>query len=180
MQKLKKNKSQEDFTDISIHQIISVGGKSNAARVQKFCHYISLPCLCLLNLDAAVKFDIEQLNKFQGFDEDLQSMCQKTLEQLFKNLESKLKVFIWKDGTLEDAILSSENCNVEIASPRGKKELTPTILKSILKEPIDGNKRKSFYTGLMKVDEIKRLIKFIEDNTPTIKPTGAGLDTKCN
>lgn len=181
----KDNKSQEDFANGSTHQIISVGGKSNAARVQRFCNYINLPCLCLLDLDAAVKFDILSIKQFEGFNEDLQSMYQDTLEktktefeQFFMELESQLKVFIWKDGALEDAILSSANCNAEIASALGKEGLNPKKLEKILIEPMDGNKRKSFYTELMKVDEIKRFIKFIEDNTCSSKPTGASVDTQ--
>lgn len=89
------------------------------------------------------------------------------MSNFFIKLESQLKVFIWKDGELEDAILSSTNCNAEIASALGKKELNPSELQKILKEPIDCNKRKEFYTELMKVNEIKRFIKFIEDNTCT-------------
>lgn len=166
--------SKEDFTYISTNQIISVGGKDNAARVQRFCACINLSCLCLLDLDAAVKFNIKPLKDFKGFEESLHTMYQETLVrtkekfwQFLKKLESELRVFIWKDGTLEDAILSSESCNAEIASALGKKKLNPDSLKTMLKEQMDGNKRKAFYTALMKVDEIKRFIKFIENNTRT-------------
>lgn len=176
--------SKEDFTYISTNQIISVGGKDNAARVQRFCACINLSCLCLLDLDAAVKFNIKPLKDFKGFDESFQEMYQDTLLRTKKELcqflkkleESQLRVFIWRHGALEDAILSSESFNEEIASALGKKKINPDSLKTILKDPIDGNKRKTFYTALMKVDEIKRFIKFIEDNTSTSKPTGAGVD----
>lgn len=169
-QKLEKRKSQKDFTDISIHQIISVRGKSNVPRVQRFCNFISLPCLSLLDLDAVNTGEITQ---FKGYGEDLKNMyenaiTEKKFEQFLKNLESQLKVFVWRDGALEDAILSSKDRNAEIAKELGETGLHSTSLKTILKEPIDGSKRKGFYTELMKVDEIKRFIKFIEDNTPTI------------
>lgn len=175
--------SKEDVTYISTHQIISVGGKDNVARVQRFCYCINLHCLCLLDLDAAVKFNIKPLKDFEGFDESFHKMYQDTLvrtkeelRQFLKKLESQLRVFIWRDGALEDAILSFASCNAEIASALGIKELKLRRLKAILKEPIDGKKRKTFYTKLMEVDEIKRLIKFIEDNSRTSKPTGAGVD----
>lgn len=175
--------SKEDFTYIFTHQIISVGGRDNVARVQRFCASINLPCLCLLDLDAAVKFKINPIQKFKGFNEGFHEMYQETLAstkkelwQFLKELETQLKVFIWRDGALEDAILSSEICKTEIASVFGKKGLNPTKLKTILSEQIDSNKRKRFYTKLMEVDEIKRFIKFIEDNTHTSKPTGAGVD----
>lgn len=174
---LTENKeSKEDSTKfyMSIHQIISVGGKNNAARVQRFCNYINLPCLSLLDLDAAVKFEIEPLKNFTGFDDNLLETYQNTLVktkkefwQFLEKLESQLNVFIWKDGALEDAILSSETCIAEIASALGKEKLNPDSLKQILGKQIDSNKRKRFYTALMKVDEIKRFIKFIEDNTNT-------------
>lgn len=175
--------SKEDFTYISTNQIISVGGKDNVARVQRFCACINLPCLCLLDLDAAVKFNINPIQKFKGFNEDFLKMYQETfvrtkeeLWQFLKELETQLKVFIWRDGALEDAILSSKICKTEIASVFGKTDLNQTQLKTILSEQIDSNKRKRFYTKLMEVDEIKRFIKFIEDNTHTSKPTGAGVD----
>lgn len=61
--KIEKSRSQKDFTDISIHQIISVRGKSNVARVQRFCIDINLPCLCLLDIDA-LNFDTGEIKKF--------------------------------------------------------------------------------------------------------------------
>lgn len=187
-QKLKENKSSlEEFTDISIHQIIPVGGCSNAAKVQKFCNDINLPCLCLLDLDAAVKFNFEQIKKFESFDMKWQEMFKQTREsyekeskQFFEKLQSQLKVFIWKHGALEHAILSSANCIEGIAEALGVsvRELNPIRLKTKLKERIDDERRKRFYTELMKVDEIKRFIEFMEDNTCTIEPTGAGVNTQ--
>lgn len=183
----KDNQSQEGFANGSTHQIISVGGKSNAARVRRFCNYINLPCLCLLDLDAAFKFDIEPIKQFEGFNDELQSMFHDTLkntktefEKFFKKLESKLNLFIWKDGALEDAILSSTGCNAEIAEALGitPDKLNSARLKNILKEPIDGDKRKRFYTKLMKVDEIKRFITFIENDIRPSNPTVAGVDTQ--
>lgn len=101
-------------------------------------------------------------------------------ENFFKELESKLKVFIWKDGALEDAILSSEDCNAKIANALGitRGKLNSSRLKTILKEPIDGDTRKAFYTELMEVGEIKRFIKFIEDDIRPSNPTVAGVDTQ--
>lgn len=81
---------------------------------------------------------------------------------------------------MEDAILSSEDCNAEIADALGTttSELNSARLKNILKEPIDGDKRKGFYTKLMKVDEVKRFIRFIENDIHPSNPTVAGVDTQ--
>lgn len=114
------------------------------------------------------------------FQETLASYKEES-KHFFEKLESQLKVFIWKHGALEDAILSSADCNEGIASALGmKEELNPRRIKTKLKERIDDVKRKGFYTELMKVGEIKRFIKFIKDNTRTNKPTGAGVDTQWN
>lgn len=100
--------------------------------------------------------------------------------QFFEKLKSQLKVFIWKHGALEHAILSSEKCKEGIAKALGVSvsELNPKRLKTKLRERIEDEKRKTFYTELMKVDEIKRFIELMEDNTCTIKPTGAGVNTQ--
>lgn len=105
---------------------------------------------------------------------------EKESKQFFEKLESDLQVFIWKHGALEHAILSSANCTEGIAEALGESvsELNPKRLKTKLKEQIDDEKRKKFYTELMEVDEIKRFIEFMEDNTCTIKPTGAGVNTQ--
>lgn len=41
--------------NISTHQIIPIGGCDNIERVQAFCDYIDLPCLCLLDRDKVVR-----------------------------------------------------------------------------------------------------------------------------
>lgn len=134
---MKKNKSSpEQFTDIPIHQIIPVGGCSNAAKLRKFCNDIHLPCLCILDLDAAFKLNIEKMKKFEDFDIDSQEMFKQTLdnykresEDFLNKLESDLQVFIWKHGALEDAILSSENHKPAIAEALNETKLNSKRLK---------------------------------------------------
>lgn len=169
-------KSPEDFTDLSIYQIIPVGGCSNAAKIQQFCKYINLPCLCLLDLDAAVKLNIEKIQKFEDFKKDWREMFKQTLasfeqdsQNFFEKLQSDLKVFVWKHGGLEDAILSSADNNKEIAKALGipVNGLKSGRLKDKLKKRIDDGKE--FYTALIQVPEIDRFISFIETETRKLK-----------
>lgn len=165
-----QNNEKNKFTDISIHQIIPVGGCGNAAKLRKFCNNIHLPCLCILDLDAGAKLNIGKLKKFEDFDIDCEEMFKQTLENyeresedFLNKLESDLQVFIWKHGALEDAILSSAN-HKAIAEAFNETELKPKKLKDKLRERMDDNTRKKFFNAIMDVREITRLIEFIEKN----------------
>lgn len=39
---------------MTAYQIIPIGGCDNIEKVQAFCDYIDLPCLCLLDRDKAI------------------------------------------------------------------------------------------------------------------------------
>lgn len=49
------NKKDDFQIDRTIFQVIFVGGCDNMKRVQKFCKYINLPCMCLFDLDKVAK-----------------------------------------------------------------------------------------------------------------------------
>lgn len=74
-------------------------------------------------------------------------------------LKSTGKIFIWKCGDLEDAILSSGD---KIVKSLNMKDVTKSKLNNKIKERLDEKERQSFYTELIKVDEIKRFIAFME------------------
>lgn len=87
-----------------------------------------------------------------------------------KSLESQRNTFIWRHGALENAILSSENWNEKICKSLNINTITNTELKDQieklkkkLKERLDEKQRKEFYIYLMKVDEIRRFITFLEE-----------------
>lgn len=94
-----------DFSigNISTHQIIPIGGCDNVDKLQSFCDYINVPCLCLLDRDKVIKNEkdkptfwgkrkdrvainmIEKINKIRGpeqFD---------FFEDYMESLQSKLK-----------------------------------------------------------------------------------------
>lgn len=164
--------------DITTYQIIPVGGCENTKKVQSFCNFINLPCLCLWDLDKVVKFDKEtcQIQDFLEigkvnrdklkaiyFDKPLSLLidCDEDFETITTSLEQQ-KMFVWRHGAVEDAILSSKNRIEEICSSINRPSLTNKSLKKKLKERLDEEERKAFYAQLMEVSEIQRFIRFME------------------
>ncbi|XP_065932252.1 uncharacterized protein [Magallana gigas] len=168
----------ELYKDITTYQIIPVGGCENTKKIQSFCYFINLPCLCLWDLDKVVKFD-KQTCKIQDFleignvskdklkakyfDKELSYLigCDEDFETISTSLEQR-KMFVWRHGTVEDAILSSRNRYEEICSSINCPSLTNKSLKKKLKERLDEEERKTFYSQLMEVSEIQRFIRFME------------------
>lgn len=80
-----------------------------------------------------------------------------------KSLESNRNTFIWRHGTVEDAVLSCPNRINDICDSLDCETLTAKDLKKKLKERLNEKQRKAFYFHLMKVDEIRRFITFMEE-----------------
>lgn len=172
-------------TDITTYQVISVNGCENMKRVKLFCDEMHLPCLCLFDLDTIVncrddkKSSEKDTKPIKGFSkignqEDLSKYVGKRLSMFIahddslkavKSLESKENTFIWRHGAVEEAILSSPNSNLneEIAEIFCCVSLTPKILKTKLKERLTEEQWKSFYSKLLKVEEIDRFITFLKE-----------------
>lgn len=66
--KSKYKESEEDYLteNLTAHQIIPIGGCDNLEKVQAFCNYIDLPCLCLLDRDKAVGSEKDKKTKIWG------------------------------------------------------------------------------------------------------------------
>lgn len=58
--------------NVSTYQIIPIGGCENVEKVQAFCDYINLPCLCLLDRDKAVGGKNANKVKFWGKQKDIE------------------------------------------------------------------------------------------------------------
>lgn len=177
--------SGDDFTNISSYQIITIGGCENAGKVRKFCKFINLPCLCLLDRDKPLKVTDGIITDIWGIkdqvlkkdlkdryvDKELQLFlsCDEDFETFLEALKSKEKIFIWKCGDLEDAILSSPSSQNDIARSLNMEDVTKSKLKSKIRERLEEGERKAFYTELIKVDEIKRFIAFMEEEENELK-----------
>lgn len=141
--------------------------------------YINLTCLCLWDLDKVVKFDKKSrvIKEFVEIDKVSKETYNKKYRdkklssfidnedslKVAKLLESKRNTFIWRHGAVEDAILSSNNCEEIRKSLNGKKPFKPTHLKNRLKDRLHEGERKTFYAELLNVDEIDRFLKFIKE-----------------
>lgn len=177
--------SGNDFTNISSYQIITIGGCENAGKVQTFCNFINLPCLCLLDRDKPLKVKDGIITDIWGVkdqvlkkdlkdryvDKELQLFlsCDEDFEKFLEALKSKEKIFIWKCGDLEDAILSSASSQSFIASSLKMEDVTKSKLKGKIKERLKEEERQLFYSELIKVDEIKRFIAFMEEEENELK-----------
>lgn len=78
-------------------------------------------------------------------------------------LKLKEKIFIWKCGDLEDVILSFLSLKNDIVCLFKMEDVIKLKLKDKIKEWLEEGERKVFYIELIKVEEIKRFIVFMED-----------------
>ena len=173
-----------DQLDFTTNQIIPLGGCENAKKVRSFCKFIHLPCLCLLDLDkfVSVKKEDNTIENFKSipdkqYEEKLtDDFTTKHISSFFCNgfdefskfLKTEMDTFVWK-GTLEDAILSSDEHENDIAKSLG---LTFTSenpkerakqLKRKLKQRLTDEERQKVCTQLMKVPEIQRFLQFMKE-----------------
>ncbi|XP_061184586.1 uncharacterized protein LOC133192607 [Saccostrea echinata] len=187
----------KEKSDITTYQIIPIGGCQNAKDVLRFCKYINLPCSCLLDRDkfVSIKYlpvilDSEDqifsewvVECFLGMEEKVIELLAKKyvwkkesdfLEEGFQELSDHLReknIFVWKYGALEESILSTDKKNEHIAKPLKIDLSDPSNrckrLKRKLKERLDEKERRCFAKHISEVEEIKRFLKFMEDEENT-------------
>lgn len=168
------NASRDEVTHLSTYQVIDMGGFQNAAKTQLFCKQINLPCLCLMDLDTAVKVHDHKITRFMFLEgkeksdfkkylgEELSAFinCKEDFMKFSQILESKKNLFIWRYGTVEDAILSSGSVNDGIA--KALNMLDAEKLKERLQERLSEEERDMLSNELIKIEEIQRFIRFLK------------------
>lgn len=166
--------SSDKVTHLSTSQVVAMGGYKNAGKIQSFCEQINLPCLCLMDLDTAVKVHDHKITRFMYFKgEEMSNFkkyrgkelsafinCEEDFIKFSKILESHKNLFIWRYGTVEDAILSSGSVNDGIA--KAINILNAKILKNRLKKRLSEEEKDRFYNELIKIEEIQRFIRFLQ------------------
>lgn len=166
--------SSDKVTHLSTSQVVAMGGYKNAGKIQSFCEQINLPCLCLMDLDTAVKVHDHKITRFMYFKgEEMSNFkkyhgkepsafinCEEDFIKFSKILESHKNLFIWRYGTVEDAILSSGSVNDGIA--KAINILNAKILKNRLKKRLSEEEKDRFYNELIKIKEIQRFIRFLQ------------------
>ena len=184
--------------DITTYQIIPIGSCQNLPRVIKFCNFIELPCLCLIDLDYFVKVKDKKIEQFypkryetltngkeleeylnkECLNKELSTFLEGDFDKLSSSLEEK-KQFVWK-GDLEHAILSSKELHVEISSCLGNifdtsqnDDQKAKKLKEKLKSRLSYEERTAFSSLLMKVKEKDRFINFLKKITEAQRMMGS-------
>lgn len=115
------SKSFDENFSILSHEICSMGGKGRAKKIQRFCNALNIKFRLVLDRDA--KFTTESditaiLRSLKGEKEPKSCSISDFLENEFDEFSQYLakeeNVFIWKDGELEDFILSRSEKSLKI------------------------------------------------------------------
>lgn len=128
-----RSKSFDENFSILSHEICSMAGKSKAKKVQGFCNALNIKFRLVLDRDAMItteESDIKAIRRsLKGEEESISISISEFLEKEFYQFSSDLakedNLFIWKDGELEDFLLSKSEKSLkicEILSPGLKKK----------------------------------------------------------
>lgn len=104
--------------------------------------------------------DMSHFKNYIGKDLSAFINCKEDFMKFSQILESKKNLFIWRYGTVEDAILSSGSDNDGIA--KALNMLNAKLLKERLKERLSEEERDRFSNELIKIEEIQRFIRFLQ------------------
>lgn len=127
---------------------------------------LNVPCKVITGFSRIL--DKTNKKKFGRFIKDRKSLSSFIADgdslKAAKLLELKENTFIWSNGALENAILSSPELNEKIWEKLGLKDkpITAKNLKDNLTERLTVEQGKKLYAQLLAVTEIKRFIKFME------------------
>lgn len=155
----KSKESKEDYLteNMTAYQIIPIGGCDNIEKVQAFCDYIDLPCLCLLDRDKAIgKEKEDKKDKKDKID------------------QKKTKVtFLGKRKNIEDI----EKLEAEIRCTESAKFRTREICFETYMEALKSKKKKS--TSARKESKINEIISLRqkEKKDEDLKNYIEGLET---
>lgn len=170
-----------DNSEIMSHQIISMEGTSFKDALCEFCSEIDVKCCLILDRDVYIdideddkitnfKFLSEQCNDFVGhpissFLED----CNK-LKHFSDELKQKEKTFFWRDGQLEDFLLSktekrSTICNLLKVKYTDDIPTLKNSMKNALNMGLSQEKEENLATIIMDFDDIPRLMSFLKEHT---------------
>lgn len=117
--------NKDYFTkNISTHQIIPIDGCDNVDKVQTFCEYINLPCLCLLDRDK-VKKHFKEKGRFWGKRKD---------KNHIENLEKDLSIIRLKQ--FDDYIEALKSRRKKTTNPKTHRAISE-IISFRLKEKRD-------------------------------------------
>lgn len=172
-------KDAKEYSQIMSHQIISMEGKEFKDAICEFCTQINVKCSLLLDRDAFIDVDgngiitkfkykieiyVDYVNKpITNFLNDSDGF-QKFSDELKKNK----KTFIWKNGDLEDFLLSktkkrSDICNLLGVTIGNDIPILKQGIKNALKKGLSQRNEVDLATIIKNFDDISRLESFLKD-----------------
>lgn len=171
--------STDKYSQIMSHQMISMEGKEFKNALCKFCTEINVKCRLLLDRDAYIETDTDDNIKNFNF---MAKVCEKfvgqpissfledrnAFEHFSVKLKQKKKAFIWRDGELEDFLLSKTEKRSEICTTLQVKNIDdiPSLKTSIyhaLNKGLSRKKEEDLAAKIKDFDDIPRLKSFLED-----------------
>lgn len=172
-------KDVKEYSQIMSHQIISMEGKEFKDAICEFCTQINVKCRLLLDRDAFIDVDRDdKITKFKYKNDKYREFVNKPITTFlnasdqFKDFSDELKknkkAFIWKNGDLEDFLLSktekrSDICNLlDVTDGNDIPKLKQSI-KNALNKGLSQRKEVDLANIIKNFDDISRLESFLKD-----------------
>lgn len=183
----RSSKTYEDILPILSHAICSMGGKELRENISEFCNKLNIKFCLVLDRDAIIETEestkrIKKIqpgylsyNRFEGGLVSDFLVDPNGFEALSTDLAKKEKTFIWRDGDLEDFLLSSRENHSEIlrifkpdakfttAEDKEKYNKMKTTIKKSLKNGCFREKLDALAEIITNFSETERLCSFLKD-----------------
>lgn len=102
--------TSDDKPEFFSYEIIPMGGKTIKEKIANFCECINIKYGFILDRDAYIKTENGKVEivDYPGYQlqNNLHLNFNREFHKLSRELEKEKKTFIWKDGSLEDFLLS--------------------------------------------------------------------------
>lgn len=172
-------KDAKEYSQIMSHQIISMEGKEFKDAICEFCTQINVKCRLLLDRDAFIDVDGNGIiTKFKYKNEIYVDYVNKPITNFLNDsdgfqkfsdeLKKNKKAFIWKNGDLEDFLLSktkkrSDICNLLGVTIGNDIPILKQGIKNALKKGLSQRNEVDLATIIKNFDDISRLESFLKD-----------------
>lgn len=172
-------KDAKEYSQIMSHQIISMEGKEFKDAICEFCTQINVKCRLLLDRDAFIDVDGNGIiTKFKYKNEIYVDYVNKPItnflidsdgfQKFSDELKENKKAFIWKNGDLEDFLLSktkkrSDICNLLGVTIGDDIPILKQRIKKALKKGLSQRNEVDLATIIKNFDDISRLESFLKD-----------------
>lgn len=184
----RSSKTYEDILPILSHEICSMGGKELRENISEFCNKLNIKFCLVLDRDAVIETEqsTKRIKKIQPvFFQVIKGLKEVSfriflliltvLKRFLLIWQKRKKTFIWKDGDLEDFLLSSRENHSEILKifkpdakftteeDKEKYNKMKTTIKKSLKNGCFREKLDALADIITHFSETERLCSFLKD-----------------